>query len=151
MTQRALSIEDGNLAQTTTLSGSRNREYVDIDMSLDAKPISGDVYKKKNANAVKQAVRLLLMTNRGEKPFAPYYGGDLNSFLFELVDESDSRSIVFNIKESIRVYEPRVNYDTLDVRISIRPDNNAIDITIIFQVVNTNESVEFTTRLNRLR
>lgn len=150
-TTRALSIEDGNLGSSTTLSGTRNREYLDIDLSFEPRPTTGDIYKKHNANAVKQAVKNLLMTNEGEKPFSPYYGANLNSFLFELAEVGAENDIIFNIRENIRVFEPRVNYRTLEVDVNIKPDYNAIAVTVIFQVVNTNETVEFTTRLNRLR
>jgi phage baseplate assembly protein W len=149
--KRSLSIEDGNLDKSTTLKGTKNREYVDIDLSFEPRPTTGDIYKKRNANAVKQAVKNLLMTNEGEKPFSPYFGGNLNSFLFELADVGAENDIIFNIKENIRVFEPRVNYNTLVVDVNVNPDYNEIAVTIIFQIINTNETVEFTTRLNRLR
>lgn len=151
MVSKVLSVEDASLNKSTTLSGSRNKEYVDLDASLAVKPTTGDVYKKLNANSVKQAVKLLLMTNHGERPFAPFLGGNLNDFLFELSDPNTLNSIEFNVREAIRVYEPRVNFESLEVGVNPDPDYNALTITIIFQVINTNETVELTTRLNRLR
>jgi len=150
-TTRALSIEDGNLGSSSTVKTTKNREYIDIDLNMNAKPTTGDIYKSMNVNAVKQAVKLLLMTNRTEKPFSPYYGADLNSFLFELGDPDTIDSMKFRIKESIRIFEPRVDHPSLIVNVILQPDNNSIDITLIFKIINTNESVEFTTRLNRLR
>lgn len=151
MVSRVLSVEDASLDKSTTLSGSRNKEYIDLDASFAVKPTTGDIYKKLNANAVKQAVKLLLMTNHGERPFAPYLGGNLNDLLFELADPNTLNSIEFNVREAIRVYEPRVNYNTLQVYVNAAPDYNSVEVTIIFQVINTNETVELTTRLNRLR
>ena len=81
---KAFSIEDGNL-QTRSLVTTRNRLYKDIDLSFDHKPTDGtnpttaDVYKKEDAAAVKQAVKNLLMTNFGEKPFNLFYGANLQS------------------------------------------------------------------------
>ena len=150
MASRAFSIEDGGLANTTTVKATQNREYIDLDLSFAAKG-SGDVYKKNAVASVKQALKVLLMTNRTEKPFSPYFGANLQSYLFELADRGTVNEIEFAIRENIRVFEPRVNPDTITIITDISPDTNTLTITIIFNVVNSNETVEFTTRLNRLR
>jgi len=77
MPTRAFSIEDGNLGSKTILT-SRAKSSKDIDLSF-AKKGSGDVFKKEDAAAVKQAVKNLLLTNFSEKPFLPRFGGNLNS------------------------------------------------------------------------
>lgn len=149
-TNRALSIEDGDLGQVT-IATTRNREYVDLDFAFDKKPTSGELYKKRDAAAVRQAVKNLLLTNQNEKPFQPFFGGDLNSFLFELAEVDSADEIEQQIRTAIEVYEPRVDSRSLDIRVNIEPDNNALSITVVFRVINTNEVVEFTTTLNRLR
>ena len=90
MPLRAFSIEDGNLGSKTILT-SRTKVSKDIDLSFAKKP-SGDVFKKTDAAAVKQAVKNLLLTNFSEKPFLPRFGGNLNSLLFALntdIDDED--------------------------------------------------------------
>jgi phage baseplate assembly protein W len=150
MASRVFSVEDGNLSGQTTIKTTQNREYIDLDLAFTAKG-SGDIYKKTSAASVKQALKLLLMTNRTEKPFSPYFGANLQELLFELADEQTANEINFAIRENIRVFEPRIDPDTLDISSRLAPDNNTITITIIFNIVNSNETVEFTTRLNRLR
>jgi phage baseplate assembly protein W len=147
---RAFSIEDGGLANSTTVKATSNREYIDLDLSFAAKT-SGEVYKKTSVASVKQALKVLLMTNRTEKPFSPYFGANLQEQLFELADTYSMNQIVFTIKESIKTFEPRINPSTLKVYPEIEPDQNSITITIVFNIVNSNQEVEFTTRLNRLR
>lgn len=147
---RAFSIEDGGLANSTTVKATNNREYIDLDLSFAAKT-SGEVYKKTSVASVKQALKVLLMTNRTEKPFSPYFGANLQEQLFELADTYSMNQIVFTIKESIKTFEPRINPFTLKVYPEIEPDQNSITITIVFNIVNSNQEVEFTTRLNRLR
>lgn len=147
---RAFSIEDGGLAQTSTVKATQNREYIDIDLSFAAKG-SGDVYKKNSVASVKQALKNLLMTNRTEKPFAPYFGANLQEILFELADQNSSREITFAIIENIKAFEPRIDPSTVKIFPDVAPDNNTLNITIIFNVVNSSKTIEFTTRLNRLR
>jgi len=149
MASRAFSLEDGNLTGTTVRASS-NREYLDLDIAFSAKG-AGDVYKKESLASVKQALKLLLMTNRTEKPFSPYFGANMQSYLFELADKQTVSDINFAIRENIRVFEPRINPRTVQVKTNLDADNNSLEITIIFQVINSVDQVEFTTRLNRLR
>ena len=65
--RRVLSTEDGNL-QKSTLISSRAVDYLDIDLTFAKRP-SGDIYKKKDAAAVKQSIKNLLLTDFYEKPW----------------------------------------------------------------------------------
>lgn len=147
---RAFSVEDGGLAQTTTVKATKNREYIDLDAAFAAKG-SGDVYKKNSVASVKQALKILLMTNRTEKPFSPYFGANLQDYLFELADNRTVSSMIDAIKENIRVFEPRIDSRTVKVYPDLDDNNNSLTLTILFNIVNSSEEVEFTTRLNRLR
>jgi len=147
MVTRAFAVEDGNL-NTTSLVTSRNRLYKDIDLTFAKKP-SGEIYKKTDAAAVKQAVKNLLLTNRYEKPFQPEFGGDLNNLLFELVDNDTVYEIDGAIREAIKRYEPRAR--VRQVATNLQPDANSIGITITFQIVNTEEVVTLDTTITRLR
>ena len=142
MVTKAFSIEDGNLA-TRSILVAHKRQYTDIDLSFTNKT-TGEIYKKTNAAAVKQAVKNLLLTNRTEKPFEPYYGGDLNKFLFELSSEFDEQDIKDQIVLAIENYEPRAR--VLDIVVYIFPDSHEAKVTVVFETVSTSEvtSVEVT-------
>jgi phage baseplate assembly protein W len=150
-TNRVFSVEDRSLEKSSVVSATKNRDYEDIDMSLSVRPVTGDIYTKKNAKSVIQAIQNLLLTNRTEKPYSPYYGANLNNFLFELAEIGLEEDITNTIIENIRVFEPRVDYRTVEVDVDMKPDSNSIDLTIKFTIINTSEDVSFTTRLSRLR
>ena len=143
---KAFSIEDTNL--NSSLLSSRNTSYKDIDLSFTNKP-SGEIYKKTDAAAVKQAVKNLLMTARGEKPFQPHFGADLNDALFNLDTEFEAEYIQNLMFDAIEAYEPRAR--VLNIRVSPQPDYNSLDASIEFQVVNTKEIVSVEVSLARLR
>jgi phage baseplate assembly protein W len=98
---------------------------------------------------VKQAVKNLLLTNKYEKPFQPSFGGDLNNLLFELVDNDTVYEIDAAIREAVSRYEPRAFIRS--VKTNLQPDANNIDVTITFQIVNTEEVVTLGTTITRLR
>jgi phage baseplate assembly protein W len=144
---RVFSTQDGNLASKPIIT-SRKSTYRDIDLTFAKKP-NGDIYKKTDAEAVKQAVKNLLLTNFNEKPFQPYYGGDLNRFLFSLSEEFDEIEIQDRINSAIANHERRAI--VRNVKADITPDQNAVNITVTFQVVNTLEIIDLTVQLTRLR
>jgi phage baseplate assembly protein W len=146
--RRAFAQEDTNL-NTVSITSTRVRQYSDIDLTFTAKPSSGEIYKKFGSSAVKQSIKTLILTNAYEKPFNPNFGGNLIAQLFELADRNGSSMVRRDIIENIEVYEPRAEIIKVDV--SLQPDNNLLDLTIKFKVVNTEEQVEFTTTLARLR
>lgn len=146
-TTRVLSREDGVL-DASTLVTSRSRLYSDLDLTFEAKP-SGDIYIKKDAAAVKQAVKNIIQTNFFEKPFQPFFGADVRSLLFELANDETGEDIKDQIIRAIEQFEPRARI--IDVVVDTQPANNSIKATIEFQVVNSEEVVIFTTFISRLR
>lgn len=145
-TNKILSREDGNL-QTSILT-TRSRKYVDIDLSFEPKA-NGDIYKKQDAAAVKQAIKNLILTNHLEKPFQPLYGGNITSYFFELAYDETADEIRDDIISAIETYEPRAK--VIDVIVDVKPDYNSIAVTIEFKVINTEELITFTTTVLRLR
>ena len=150
-TRRALSIEDKDLDKVT-LATTSNRKYIDLDLAFAPKPVTGDIFKKTEAAAVKQSVKNLLLTNYNEKPFQPYFGANLNSYLFELANSIGLEDdIEREIRSAIFTYEPRVDFPTLDIKVNVSPDANSLTVTVVFKVINSTEVVSITTTLNRLR
>lgn len=147
MATKAFSIEDGNLS-TKTIRSSDAREYVDIDL-LFAKRPSGDIYKKREAAAVKQAVKNLLLTSDTEKPFNPTFGANLNSALFDLDTNYDAREVSDQIANAITVHERRAN--VLSVTVESVPEQNTLRATVEFEVINIGEVVTLEINIARLR
>ena len=147
MSNRKLSIQDGNL-QVTPITTTVSRTYSDIDCTFEASPVTG-IYKKTDAAAVRQSVKNLLMTNHGELPFRPYYGGNLNDLLFSLSTDLESSDVESNVRYAIEKYEPRARIQTMTS--TIRPDYNSMDITIVFEVVNTQKVVTLNVNIARTR
>ena len=143
---KAFSVEDTNL--NTSILSSRARNYKDLDLTFSPKP-AGDVFKKLDAASVKQAVKNLLMTAQGEKPFQPYFGSQLGEALFDLDTDFDPEYVQNIIADAIQTYEPRAHL--LRVSVQLQPDFNSIDASVEFRVVNTKEIVVVDVSLARLR
>lgn len=152
-TRKFLSIEDNNLESSTFIS-RKTRDYKDIDLTLATSSgssgvsLKGDVFRKKGAEAVKQALKTLLLCGEFEKPFEPEFGVGLREMLFEMNDEISHTTIRINIEQKIKMYEPRAEIVVLNI---IPREKHEVKVELVVKVVNTNETISFSTTLNRLR
>ena len=125
------------------------RIYKDVDMAFTNNPITKDVGRKVDVQAVKQAMRNLFMYNRGEKKFDPNFGGGVRDLLFEPIDYITAGVIEKEIEVMINNYEPRVIVNSVQVQAD--PDNNSYQMRIDFLVKATREPQVYTSILERLR
>ena len=146
-TNRAFSVEDGTL-NTRSLVTSRDRVYSDIDLTFTKRP-NGDVYRKTDAAAVKQAVRNLITTGYAEKPFNPDFTGGLGNILFENMTGLTELEMEVQIKNAVTNFEPRAIIQ--EVKAAPNPDRNSIFVRVIFRIASTSETVAVETTLSRLR
>ena len=142
-----LAAEDVRLGSSSII-GARTKLYKDIDLTFAVKP-SGEIFKKTDAAAVKQAVKNLMLTNNFEKPFQPKFGADLRALLFDLADDDAEEDIEERCINAINVFEPRAQ--ALNVTAIAKPDRNSVSVTVEFRIINTDELVKFTSTLARLR
>ena len=123
--------------------------YKDFDLSFSRNPLTNDIGKKTDANAINQSMRMLLNTSFYERPFRPRVGSNLRRILFEPADPITIQDLRASIETMILNYEPRVQI--LDIKINDNAENNAYDLTIEYSLVNLIQTQTFKTTLRRLR
>ena len=143
-------------AQVKNESPRSNFIYKDLNLFFTKNPLTKDVSKVTDVQAIKRSVRNLVLTDRGERLFHPEIGGDVKGSLFENftpIMEVELRSAIKNV---IEIYEPRVVLE--DVKVNDPSgndlDNNRLRITIQFYLDNVPEvleEVEADVFLNRIR
>lgn len=57
---------------------------------------------------IAQSVRMILLTQRGERPFRPDFGTRLNTFAFEQMDTTTSTLIRQEVVSALQTWEPRI-------------------------------------------
>lgn len=133
-----------------SVSTARVNNYSDLDFKFRLNPNTKDFVLKKDVEAVKQSVINILLTQRGERPFNPYIGGDLYSYLFENFDDITKAAIENTIVNTLRNFEPRVQ--VLDVTVEDLSYRNAINIALEIKILSPDvvtSTVEFV--VERLR
>ena len=118
---------------------ARTNTFTDIDLSFRASPITGDIAKKKDVEAIKQSCLNILKTNRGEKPFDPSFGTDIRKQLFENFDPLIKESLKEEIDLALTLLEPRVKVLTVDVEdLSSR---NALEFRIEVEIQSAEPTI----------
>lgn len=125
------------------------RKFSDLDLNFTAHPVTKDVSKKVNENAIATAIRNLLLTSYYERPFKPELGSNLKKFLFEPIDNVTTSLIQDSIFETINNFEPRVTVS--EVVAAANFDEQRYDVTVTFFVKNTIEPLTISFFLERIR
>jgi phage baseplate assembly protein W len=123
--------------------------YADFGRDLVQHPVTADVSRKINEDAVKESIRNLVLTDRGERPFRPNIGCDVRKLLFGNFMPETGLLIKEAIISTISAYEPRA--EIIAVNVDPRPDNNAFSVSITFRVINSVEATRLDLVLNRIR
>ena len=124
-------------------------QYSDFDFRFIGHPQTGRLVIRKNADAITQAIKLLIMTNQSERPFRPFVGSTVRRHLFEPFGSFVASEIKTSIIQAIGNIEPRVII--IDVRVEPDPENTNMAITIIYRPVNATKPVEANFTLERLK
>ena len=128
---------------------ARPATYKDLDFSFKQNPNTNDVGIKKDNASVSQSVLNILRTNHGERPFNFYLGANLRAYLFENMTNITAANMATSINTALANYEPRI--EVLNTNIQAIADANEVNITVTGRVKSSNEIIDITTTIERLR
>ena len=144
---------------------THTRGWADLDLDFTAHPVTKDIVRKTNVEAVKRSVRNLIQTNKYDKKFHPEIDGGVTRHLFGLATAATKHDIAEAIATCLRNYEPRVIVDRVNVfgnddkasqmqgeiRVLGNIDRNGFNVSIFFRIVNSPEPIEVSLFLERIR
>ena len=120
------------------------QSFKDLSITFKPHPVTGDLVVKKDDAAIKQAIVNLLLTSKGERPFAPDLGSDLRTLMFEPLDVATAGEISSNIRETLRNYEPRISI--LGIEVDANFEDNGFDVALEFEIIGREDfpaTIEF--------
>lgn len=122
--------------------------YSDIDAVFIPHPITKDITRKLDDEAIKQSLRNLILTQNYERPFNPNLGCQIYHLLFE-----PASPLVLNIAEklidnTIQSFEPRISLNKV---VASYTSNDALNISLTYTILNTLKPVQFDILVQRTR
>ena len=96
--------------------------------------------------AIKMNLLNFFLTNPGERPLQPGFGGGLRNFIFEQITDGNLDFLKTRIDNKLKFYFPNINIQ--DLKILEQSNNNLINVVLTYKVKNTNINdtleIEFT-------
>lgn len=105
---------------------------------LNRKEFLKDIQSIYDAEAIKRSVANIFLTSHGDKILNPRFGLDLRQYLFEPINDFISELIEDDIKNKLRIYEPRVEVE--NVKVFGDPENLEYIINLQINVPSLNIS-----------
>ena len=96
---------------------------------------------KTTIESVKNNIRLLLQTQKGERMFQPNLGMGIRRFLFEQITEDTQVQIENDIVDTFATWLPFVELREINVDLS-EQDRNKINIKIVFNIKRAPNTIE---------
>jgi phage baseplate assembly protein W len=125
------------------------RIFSDLDFNFTAHPVTKDLTRRYGDNAIKTALKNLILTNNYERPFHSEIGSPIRRLLFEPATPLLAASLKQAIINTINNFEPRV--ELINVIVSVDEDSYSVGVSIEFQVINTTRPLTLDLTLERTR
>lgn len=114
------------------------------DISLDSKAV-GEDDKAYDVNAVRLSLFTIFSTNKGERLFNPNFGSNLESLLFEPMDDTTAFYIRNEILDCITKWEPRIVLNKQGTTVIPNYENQVYEIVLVYSIplLDMSDSVSF--------
>jgi uncharacterized protein len=103
------------------------KSFLGVGWAFPVKPLGGRLGFAAYEDDVEQAIQIILLSERGERPMLPEFGGGLRRFLFEPNSPATHRSIETTVRNALIDWEPRIDLD----RVLVTPDEDRPDLLLI--------------------
>ena len=87
------------------------------------------------AEAIKSSLINYFLTNPGERPGNPTFGGGLRSFIFEQLESNNLDFLREDVAQKVASVFPNIEVEELNV--SEAPGNNTVTVQIFYSITNT--------------
>jgi len=117
-------------------------KYSDLPVFLTKNRYTNDFNLVKDKNTIRAAIKNILLTLNGERPFANDFGTALYDTLFERNDKFIKNKILNTIYSGIALYEPRVDPQSLKVDVKLDDKNpQRIYVTVETTIIDSDETI----------
>jgi len=107
---------------------------VGVNLPFAAPSVFASNYQTKDA--IKNNLVNFFLTNPGERPLNPSFGGGLRAFIFAQLTNNNLDFLQEDLSAKVATYFPNVKVN--DLVISGDFDNGQVNISLTYSVINTN-------------
>ena len=110
-----------------------SKSFRDFSLKFEKNAVTNDILSLKNEAAIKESVKNIVLYNFYEKPFDPFFGGNIIGLLFENSTPTMVLEVKNRIEQSIEIHEPRVT--AVSVTVQFEEDRNELNCKIQYLIL----------------
>ena len=110
-----------------------SKSFKDFSLTFEKNAVTNDILSLKNEAAIKESVKNIVLYNFYEKPFDPFFGGNIIGLLFENSTPTMVLEVKNRIEQSIEIHEPRVT--AVSVVVQFEEDRNELNCKIQYLIL----------------
>ena len=110
-----------------------SKSFKDFSLTFEKNAVTNDILSLKNEAAIKESVKNIVLYNFYEKPFDPFFGGNIIGLLFENSTPTMVLEVKNRIEQSIEINEPRVT--AVSVVVQFEEDRNELNCKIQYLIL----------------
>ena len=110
-----------------------SKSFRDFSLTFEENAVTNDILSLKNEAAIKASVKNIVLYNFYEKPFDPFFGGNIIGLLFENSTPTMVLEVKNRIEQSIEIHEPRVT--AVSVVVQFEEDRNELNCKIQYLIL----------------
>ena len=110
-----------------------SKSFRDFSLTFEKNAVTNAILSLKNEAAIKESVKNIVLYNFYEKPFDPFFGGNVVGLLFENSTPTMELEVKNRIEQSIEIHEPRVTAVSVDV--DFQEDRNELNCKINYLIL----------------
>ena len=110
-----------------------SKSFRDFSLTFEKNAVTNDILSLKNEAAIKESVKNIVLYNFYEKPFDPFFGGNIIGLLFENSTPTMVLEVKNRIEQSIEIHEPRVT--AVSVTVQFEENRNELNCKIQYLIL----------------
>ena len=114
------------------------KAFLGVGWSFPVKPVGGRLQFAAYEDDVEQAIQIILLSERGERPMLPELGGGLRGFLFEPNSPATRYAIERVVRAALIDWEPRIDVERVEVTSDeVQPNLLLIHVDYVVRATNS--------------
>ena len=110
-----------------------SKSFRDFSLTFEKNAVTNDILSLKNEAAIKESVKNIVLYNFYEKPFDPFFGGNIIGLLFENSTPTMVLEVKNRLEQSIEIHEPRVT--AVSVTVQFEENRNELNCKIQYLIL----------------
>lgn len=114
------------------------KSHLGVGWAFPVKPQGGRLRFARHEDDIEQAIEIILLTARGERPMRHEFGTTARATLFEPNSPATRRALAANVRRALIEWEPRIDVERVEaVAVEDRPELVLVHIDYVVRATNS--------------